>query len=119
MGPIVYCIESPDNESSISNLLVSEDVEVNKRFDAELLGGVNVLHLKGKYLFQNADSTVAESREHPLKAIPYYTWANRGPSEMLVWIPHDVSAAKPKSPFRQMYGYRVTFMVEFARCPSF
>lgn len=23
----------------------------------------------------------------PLRAIPYYAWANRGPSEMRVWIP--------------------------------
>lgn len=115
LGPIVYCIESPDNESSISNLLVSEDVEVNKRFDAGLLGGVNVLHLKGKYLFQNADSTVAKSQEQPLKAIPYYTWANRGPSEMLVWIPHDVSVAKPKSPLNISKYAKVSSSINNAR----
>ena len=29
----------------------------------------------------------------PLKAVPYYTWCNRGPSEMRVWLPELGAAA--------------------------
>ncbi len=29
-------------------------------------------------------------------AIPYYSWANRGTGEMMVWIPYEEFAAKPK-----------------------
>lgn len=115
MGPIVYCIESPDNESSISNLMISEDVKINKRYDPKLLGGINVLHLKGKYLFQNADNSVTHSEDQLIKAIPYFTWANRGPSEMMVWIPYNVAVAKPQPPATKSKNAKVLSSVKNAR----
>ena len=34
-----------------------------------------------------------ESRGPP--AVPYYAWANRGPGQMLVWLPRTASAVRP------------------------
>jgi hypothetical protein len=31
----------------------------------------------------------------PFLAIPYYAWANRGPGQMLVWLPRTSAAVKP------------------------
>jgi hypothetical protein len=42
----------------------------------------------------NTDKLQVEAQS--VKAIPYYTWANRGASEMEVWIPYEATAAKPK-----------------------
>jgi hypothetical protein len=35
-------------------------------------------------------------REQAFTAIPYYAWANRGPGEMLVWLPNRETSARPQ-----------------------
>lgn len=35
-------------------------------------------------------------KDQPVKAIPYYSWNNRGSGEMVVWIPYVETAARPK-----------------------
>jgi hypothetical protein len=52
----------------------------------DLLNGVVVV--KGSMLRQTRDeagNTV--ETEQDFTAIPYYAWANRGPGDMLVWLP--------------------------------
>jgi hypothetical protein len=41
------------------------------------------------------DSGKVIKREHDFTAIPYYAWANRGPGEMVVWIPNAESSVMP------------------------
>jgi DUF1680 family protein len=61
--------------------------------DKALLGGVAVIEGKagaaaaawGEQLYRELRPT--ESRPIDLKLIPYYAWANRGKSEMTVWLP--------------------------------
>jgi DUF1680 family protein len=97
-GPVVYCLESVDLPSGISlaDVRIPADIVLKPRFDAELLGGVTVLEgalasrrsgeWNGKLYreFQRSDGI-------PVAAalIPYYAWANRGRSEMSVWLPLD------------------------------
>jgi DUF1680 family protein len=64
------------------------------RHDAALLRGITVLETEGVVLSSSLDTTQlyrplpAEAARHvPLRLVPYYAWANRGPSEMTVWIP--------------------------------
>lgn len=96
-GPLVYCAESIDNPGvSIRDLdLASAGFEA--AFEPDLLGGVVTLTGKGAVaegsddrgpLYQPAGSWRALAKhETPVKLIPYYAWANRGPSEMTVWMP--------------------------------
>ena len=37
-----------------------------------------------------------DRRTQDFTAIPYYAWANRGPGEMLVWIPSRETNARPQ-----------------------
>ncbi len=71
-GPIVYCIESVDNEvDSIFKLTLNDnDILVNE-YCKDILGGIT--RISGKMNF-----------------IPYYSWANRGKSEMRLWIPREL-----------------------------
>ena len=46
-------------------------------------------------LANEADGKVTRS-EQDFTAIPYYAWANRGPGEMLVWIPNRETSARPQ-----------------------
>lgn len=92
-GPIVYCLEGPDNKDNIvQNIVVSKAAPVDVTFEASLLNGVNVLSAKGESTKRQLNSEILLTSEQQVKAIPYYTWANRGPSDMMVWIPYEASA---------------------------
>ena len=79
VGPVVYCLEEADN-GPVRELTVDPETKVEFAFDPDLLGGVGTLGFMAK-----APSGV----EQKVKAIPYYSWANRGRGEMTVWIKSD------------------------------
>jgi DUF1680 family protein len=96
-GPLVYCLEGPDQkDSTVHNLVVKKEADVNGRFDAQLLGGVYTMHTAALSLQKQLNSDALLTTAVEAKAIPYYTWNNRGSSEMAVWIPYEASAARPK-----------------------
>jgi DUF1680 family protein len=96
-GPLVYCLESADFPStrvSISDVSIPANIDLIARFDGNLLGGVVVL--EGQALFCRTAGWKGQLyREfqpgpfEPIKVrlIPYFAWANRGSSEMTVWLP--------------------------------
>ncbi|WP_460557943.1 glycoside hydrolase family 127 protein [Ferruginibacter profundus] len=97
MGPIVYCLESPDNkDSAVMNIVVDKNAVVQPEYKSGTLNGITVLKMQGLSAKRqlNTDALIQSAQE--VTAIPYYAWANRGPSEMEVWIPYDASAARPK-----------------------
>jgi DUF1680 family protein len=68
-GPIVYCLEWPDNPGvNLPDAVLSDSDPLTAQFEPGLLNGVE---------------TIQAGR---LKAIPYYAWANRGKGRMEVWI---------------------------------
>lgn len=99
-GPLVYCLESPElpNDVELEQVLVPLDTKFQPQQAAELLGGVTVL--EGTALAETPQLTKsplpgglyrsvggATTNPIPLRLIPYYAWANRGPTEMTVWLP--------------------------------
>ncbi|WP_428305518.1 glycoside hydrolase family 127 protein [Lacipirellula sp.] len=96
-GPIVYCLESPDLPAGVRvhEIVIDADVPLNAKHDDQLLGGVTVVETtatvrsggdwKGR-LYRPSVRDDA-SRSVQLRLIPYYAWANRGASEMSVWLP--------------------------------
>jgi DUF1680 family protein len=69
-GPLVYCVEGADNGGGAAAVRLPLDVTLQPRFDASLLGGVDMI------------------TGHAVVAVPYFAWANRGKGDMVVWIPH-------------------------------
>ena len=94
-GPIVYCLEGIDQpDERVMNLLVPDSTAIYVASDT-LFKGIKTLKMNG-YLVNDRDlSKTAALSPIPLKAIPYFQWANRGRSNMLVWIPSDTSAVEP------------------------
>ncbi len=95
-GPLVYCLESPDLPAGVDLLEVAlpASIKLAPRFDRQLLNGVTVLEGQGRLLRRGDWSgllyrPVPAGRAEPvnLKLIPYYAWANRGISQMTVWMP--------------------------------
>ncbi|MET0299221.1 MAG: beta-L-arabinofuranosidase domain-containing protein, partial [Flavitalea sp.] len=97
-GPIVYCLEGPDNaDSSVHNIVVKQNAAVQVKYEPALLNGVNVLTMEGEATKRQLNTDVLLKKTQPVYAIPYYSWANRGSTEMTVWIPFEESAARPKA----------------------
>lgn len=72
-GPLVYCLESVDNpDVDIFTARLDRD-SLRDEFMPDLLGGCVVIH--GRTTDGKA-----------VKFIPYFLWANRGESRMVVWM---------------------------------
>ena len=96
-GPLVYCLEGPDNRDSVvQNIVVKKDAVFTMKYEPELLNGVDVLQTIGSSTRRQVNSDVLLRAEQEVTAIPYYAWNNRGPAEMEVWIAYNDSVAKPK-----------------------
>jgi len=95
-GPIVYCLESSDLPVGVrvQDVTISAANQFLARYDQRLLGGVVVLDTTlqakspaawDKQLYR--ELAPATFRPIKTKLIPYSVWANRGKSEMSVWLP--------------------------------
>jgi DUF1680 family protein len=95
-GPVVYCLESPDlpRGTRLADVMIPANIHLTARYDQRLLDGVVVL--EGQALAQPAENwkgklyrefQPADLRPVNVRFIPYSVWANRGPSEMSVWLP--------------------------------
>lgn len=92
-GPVVYCLEQADNGENLAGIFVDTDQELKEQYEAELLGGTLTVSFEGKRLTQEGwkkdelySSRKPELQNVKLKAVPYSSWNNRTPGEMLVWI---------------------------------
>jgi len=95
-GPLVYCLESPDLPDGVhvEEIRVPSDTTFVVRHEPGLLGGVAVLDCEARrtpagdwssQLYRSRSTERVETVS--LRLIPYYAWANRGVSEMTVWMP--------------------------------
>jgi hypothetical protein len=94
-GPLIYCVESVDNPGiRVRNLMIDRDAEPRYEFMPDLLGGVGTVVFRGIEvpdggpLYAPLGRMALEHGAVDVRAIPYYAWANRGRSSMLVWIPY-------------------------------
>ncbi|MBZ5626907.1 MAG: glycoside hydrolase family 127 protein [Acidobacteriia bacterium] len=80
-GPIVYCAEWPDIAGGhVLSLLFDADRELNPSVDKEFFGGSVVIDTAARSIGNPS------LPPRPVRLIPYYLWANRGPGEMSVWL---------------------------------
>jgi hypothetical protein len=94
-GPLVYCLEQGDNgTTAVSDVALSAQTGFTVEAGDARLGGAIVLRHKGRAwrpslasepLYGFVAPKPTESAD--LTFVPYYTFHNRGPSAMTVWIP--------------------------------
>ncbi|MFD0793663.1 glycoside hydrolase family 127 protein [Mucilaginibacter litoreus] len=73
-GPLVYCVEQSAEINNPTDIVVSKNSVFTSAYRKDVLGGIVELKTNMR------DNSV-------LTAIPYYSWANRGKSNMQVWLP--------------------------------
>ncbi|MBQ7957613.1 MAG: glycoside hydrolase family 127 protein [Clostridia bacterium] len=86
-GPVVYCAEGKDNGKVLRDITLCTAGEI-KEIPDECFG-LPVLEIKAfrrKSKKQLYYKKTDEKEEFTAKLIPYYAFANRGESEMLVWL---------------------------------
>jgi len=87
-GPIIYCLEAVDNGENLRDVRIDEsgifEVTADDEYGAVITAGA--------YRRDTCAAKALYSKKHdsliPFRAklIPYYAFANRGVSEMIVWI---------------------------------
>ena len=91
-GPVVYCLEEIDHDVPPHRIILPQKTKLISRHEADLLGGVTVI--TGKTMTTDVsdwNNDLYRSKAPQLKpcdftAVPYYTWDNREPGQMRVWI---------------------------------
>ncbi|HMA53481.1 MAG TPA: beta-L-arabinofuranosidase domain-containing protein, partial [Acidobacteriota bacterium] len=93
-GPVVYAIEGVDNDNRVFDLVLPDAAPLTVEFRAGLLNGVPVVTGPAIVVSKDASGKTVETAR-PFQAVPYYAWANRGPGQMLVWLPRTAAAVRP------------------------
>lgn len=97
-GPFVYCLEWPDNKDvSLRNLMLDLSKPITAELVSGQLGEITTLTGQGN-LVKKDKSGIILDKPYQFTAIPYYSWANRGAGEMMVWLPDNIETACPKPP---------------------
>ena len=105
-GPIVYCLEGVDNNDMSGNLILPDDVHLLTNFEKNKLSGVVVI--TGEEIVSNSSESglSKQPKTRPFTAIPYFSWCNRGITQMEVWLPRIESAvAQPKTGEKTTNGF--------------
>lgn len=87
LGPVLYCAEGVDNGVNLHRLYLNKKLNFKTEYNDEYK--LNTIELDG-YLRSSSDSlyeTLNENfEERKIKMIPYNSFANRGESDMIVWM---------------------------------
>ena len=87
-GPLVYCFEGADNNGDVLSLSIPRNADLNVGEFNEEIGAVTITvnalrttHCDGLYTYETPDAA-----QYTARAVPYYTWGNRGENQMRVWM---------------------------------
>lgn len=93
-GPIVYCVESPDlpKNASVLDVYLPINSKLKATYKPAILGGVTTISGNVRLRKDKAEgmySTLSNPKFENYNAqfVPYFSWSNRGESEMSVWLP--------------------------------
>lgn len=92
-GPVVYAAEWADNDGEVLNLVFNPDREMKIEERPAMLDGTMVIKTEARPAIKTLDSTVELGEKRDVTLIPYHLWNNRGPGEMMVWLPAEPEAA--------------------------
>jgi len=86
-GPLVYCIEGADNNGKAWNVIVPNQLKFTKEDFSVLDEKVISLVANLPTLQISLDGSSVSNQIQKVRAIPYYTWCNRGSNAMQIWLP--------------------------------
>ena len=95
-GPMLYCLESKDlpDDIDLNNVYIPEDMQLSPQAADDLPFGIVALTGEALYraeapwetdLYRKVERQ--PMKPAPIRMIPYFVWANRGPAAMSAWLP--------------------------------
>lgn len=95
-GPVVYCAEGIDNGANLKSVTISKDA--GYRCEKSEIAGNEIIKITcaAQFINENEKSenlyseTPFKTETKRLTLIPYAAWANRGKTEMNVWLRKEV-----------------------------
>lgn len=91
-GPVVYCLEEQDNGANLHNIFIPRNAKLQAIHKPDLLNGVTVITGQAERIDESTWGHELYKAQEPkmvpttFTAIPYYSWCNRQPGEMIVWV---------------------------------
>ena len=86
-GPLVYCAERIDNGTALNNLTICENPNASLTFDEDMQAYTVEADGFEDGAFDGLYRTYRQNLvSRKIKLIPYFAFANRGESDMLVWM---------------------------------
>ncbi len=107
-GPVVFCLEWPDNDGGVLNLVIGDEANLQTEFMPDLLKGVMVITGTAQVAKRMIDGDIISAGEKQFTAIPYYAWAHRGRGQMTVWPARQFKAARPEPADTLTYTSKTT-----------
>jgi len=93
-GPVIYCVEGADNDGKVWNIVSSQE----SSWKIEPYNVVNepIVSLVASLPVVEVDKVANRIQmiNKPVRAIPYYTWCNRGSNPMQIWLPTSIEDIK-------------------------
>ena len=93
-GPVVYCLESADlPDQNVFDVVIPSSIKLQpvpmKIANGEVMGLTGEVKLLQDSNWKNKLYREINTNLKPvkIKLIPYYAWANRGKTDMTVWMP--------------------------------
>ncbi|MFZ9263459.1 MAG: glycoside hydrolase family 127 protein, partial [Chitinophagaceae bacterium] len=93
-GPLMYCVEGADNDGDVWNLVSpaqtiwqEEGYKVMDENIVSLVANLPVVKI-------DASANKVNTTQKLIRAIPYYTWCNRGSNAMQMWLPSSIEDVK-------------------------
>ncbi|MCM8759525.1 MAG: glycoside hydrolase family 127 protein [Candidatus Omnitrophica bacterium] len=88
-GPLVYCLEGVDNNFDLFNFFLPQQCFQQQRdenfFNFVTVHGYGFLNTDTDFLYRKGTPHY-RFKEVKFKAVPYFSWANRKKSSMILWI---------------------------------
>ena len=107
-GPVVFCLEGPDNDGQVLNLVIPDNAKLKAEYKPDLLNGVTVLTGKAQVAKRTLDGKMIATSSRTFTAIPYYAWAHRGRAQMTVWPAREPQGARPEPADTLTYTSKTT-----------
>jgi len=82
-GPLVYCMEGVDNGGELGSVVLKPG-EVTSGWD-ETLGAMVLYHPAARVEVDGLYSDAVTEKPFTARMIPYFAFANRGKTDLLVW----------------------------------
>lgn len=93
-GALIYCVEGIDNNNKAWDFYLPDSAKFTESKQQILHEPIIALQTEAITFKPTPDGQGLKPEKKKITAIPYYTWCNRGKTQMQVWLPRRVHSIR-------------------------